>query len=64
MEAVHLIVAAAAVEARLADALVQVFLTVFTSKTRSAHALVTIDQVLKETNDEVTISKVKLSFNV
>lgn len=60
LEAVNLVVATAAVEARLADTLVQVFLTALASKTRSAHALETIHQVLNETNDE---AKDRIHYN-
>lgn len=52
VKAINLVMATAAVEARLADALVQVFLTVITFKSRSAHALETIHQVLNETKKQ------------
>lgn len=46
VEAVDLVMATAAVEARPAGALVHVFLTVFAAETRSAHTFITVDQVL------------------
>lgn len=48
MEAVHFVVAAAAVEARPAGALVHVFLTVFTAESQSARTFITVHQVLRE----------------
>lgn len=52
-EAVDLVVAAAAVEARRAGALVHVALTVLAAETRSAHTFITVDQVLRETRTEI-----------
>lgn len=55
MEAVDLVVAAAAIEARPAGALVHVFLTVVAAETGSAHTLITIHQVLNERETKTTL---------
>lgn len=52
-EAVHLIVAAAAVEARPADTLVHIALAVLAGEAWSAHAAVAVHQVLSQTGDGV-----------